>query len=263
MARNFIDGLRRGGLTGTWCGLASFGAVEAMATLGFDFLVLDLQHSEIPQWQVPALLGAAQLGGAAAVVRAPECDYHAINWICDQGAAAVLVPMVNSAEDAVRAVRAAKYPPLGRRSFGPLRASRYGAALGEYMSEADARTALIVQVEDAAAAWEIESILRVPGIDAVFMGPNDMAFSLLKPGETLRSDPAQWSAFARTPEVLSLCAGVMEACKGAGIPFGMTAANGADAGEWLGRGAQFVTYGSDVAFLRAGARCLRTPEAAR
>jgi 2-keto-3-deoxy-L-rhamnonate aldolase RhmA len=261
MSGDLINSLRGGGLTGAWCGLASFAAVEAMATLGFDFLVLDLQHSEIGLSQIPPLLGAAQLGGVHAVVRAPECDYHAINWLCDQGAGGVLVPMVNSAAEAERAVRAAKYPPLGRRSFGPLRASRYGASLGEYMAEADQRTALIVQIEDATAAREIDTILRVPGIDAVFMGPNDLALSMLRPGEVLRGDPSQWSAFARTPEVLELCSGVLEACRSVGMPFGMTAANGTDARQWLKRGAQFVTFGSDVSFLRAGAQCLRAMEA--
>ena len=257
MTKDLIDRLQRGGLTGAWCGLSSFAAVEAMATLGFDFLVLDLQHSEIALSQIPPLLAAAQLGGVRAVVRAPECDYHAINWLCDQGADGVLVPMVNSPAEAEKAVRAAKYPPVGRRSFGPLRASRYGAALGKYMAEADRRTALIVQIEDAVAAREIEQILKVPGIDAVFMGPNDLALSMLRPGEKLQGDPSQWSAFARTPEVLELCGGVLSACRAAGIPFGMTAANGTDARQWLERGAQFVTFGSDVSFLRAGAHSLR------
>jgi 2-keto-3-deoxy-L-rhamnonate aldolase RhmA len=260
MPGDLIDRLRRGGLTGTWCSLASFAAVEVMATLRFDFLVLDLQHTEMVLSQIPALLGAAHLEGVRAVVRAPECNYHAINWLCDQGADGVLVPMVNSAEDAAKAVGAAKYPPLGRRSFGPLRASRYGAGLGEYMTDPNSRTALIVQIEDAGAARDIEKILQVPGIDAVFMGPNDLALSMLKPGETIRGDASQWSAFARTPEVLELCDRVLRACRAAGIPFGMTTADGTDAGEWFGRGAQFVTMGSDVTFLRAGARSVRAAE---
>ena len=155
------------------------------------------------------------------------------------------------------AVRAAKYPPLGRRSFGPLRASRYGAALGDYMAAPDHRTALIVQIEDARAAREIEQILNVPGIDGVFMGPNDLALSLLKPGETLRGDASQWSAFARTPEVLRLCTDVLQACRSAEMPFGMTTANGEDARQWLDRGSKFVTLGSDVTFLRAGARSMQ------
>jgi 2-keto-3-deoxy-L-rhamnonate aldolase RhmA len=254
---NLAGNLRRGGLQGTWCGLASFAAVEAMATLGFDFLVLDLQHSEICQPQVPSLLGAAAAANIPAVVRAPSNDHHAINWLCDQGAAGVLVPMVNSSAEARRAVEAAKYPPMGRRSFGPLRASRYGTALGEYMDDPDSHTALIVQIEHAAAIDEVGRIAAMPGIDAVFMGPNDIAFSMLAPGEKMQGDSGQWSAFARTPRVLDLCRSAMRACQAAEVPFGMTAADGAEARQWLAEGAHFATFGSDVAFLRAGARCIR------
>jgi 4-hydroxy-2-oxoheptanedioate aldolase len=249
--------LRRGGLQGTWCGFASVAAVEAMTTLGFDFLVLDLQHSEISLAHIPALLGAVRSGGTTAVVRAPRNDYHAINWLCDQGVDGVLAPMVNSLDDAVQAVRAAKYPPLGKRSFGPIRASRYGAALAGYMAEPDSHTALIVQIEDAAAIGDIDRIVATPGVDAVFMGPNDIAFSLLAPGEKMDGDADQWSAFARTPRVLDLCRSAMRACRRAGVPFGMTAANGAEARQWLDDGAQFVTFGSDAGFLRAGSRCVR------
>jgi 4-hydroxy-2-oxoheptanedioate aldolase len=111
-------------------------------------------------------------------------------------------------------------------------------------------------VEDARGARDIDCILSVPGIDAVLVGPNDLAYSLLKPGESMRGDAGQWTAFARTPEVLDLCAHVMERSRAAGIPFGMTAASMEDAREWLSRGASFATYGSDFLFLRKGAEAL-------
>ena len=111
------------------------------------------------------------------MVRAPKNDYHIINWLFDQGAGAVLVPMVNSVEDARRAVEAAKFPPLGRRSFGPYRAATYSFNAQRYMAEADERATLIVQIESEDAARKVERILEVPGIDAVFVGPNDLAFS--------------------------------------------------------------------------------------
>jgi len=164
--------------------------------------------------------------------------------------------MVNSAEDARRAVEAAKYPPVGRRSFGPFRAAHYGSAMGSYMERPDSHTALIVQIEDARAAANAQEIVAVPGIDGVFVGPNDIAFSMLKAGERVKANPREWTTFARTPEVLDLCAAVMERAREAGLPFGMTAGSHADAHEWLRRGASFATYGSDFMFLKAGAQQL-------
>jgi 4-hydroxy-2-oxoheptanedioate aldolase len=257
------DRFRPGGLIGGWCGFASFAAVELMCQFAYDFLVLDMQHCEITQAHLPALFGAFPAGGPLPVVRAPENGYHVVNWLFDQGAAGVLVPMVNSPEDARAAVRAAKYPPLGRRSFGPFRAARYGTRLDRYVPEADRAATLIVQIEDAQAAREIDAILAVPGIDAVFMGPNDLAYSMLRPGEALRADFSQWTAFARTPEVVELCTHVLRRCQAAGIPFGMTAGSMEEARSWLSQGARFATFGSDFLFLRTGARHLGAPTGER
>ncbi|HYO82790.1 MAG TPA: aldolase/citrate lyase family protein [Bryobacteraceae bacterium] len=247
-----IEQLRHGACLGAWCSLASYACVELMASLEYDFILLDTEHSEITLANFPAYLGAFNGVRTQPIVRAPENTYHAINWLLDQGVPGVLVPMVNSPEAAVAAVRAAKFPPVGRRSFGPFRAARYGATLDTYMPTANERTAIIIQIEDARAAENVDDILGVSGLDAVFMGPNDLAYSMLKPGDTMRGDPKQWSAFARTPEVIALCEHVMKRCAAAGLPFGMTAASSEDAQSWLDRGAQFVTFGSDFMFLRAG-----------
>lgn len=206
---------------------------------------------------VPALLGPfVRTGAPAAIVRPPQNDYHAINWLFDQGVAGVLVPMVNTPEEARAAVRAAKFPPVGRRSFGPFRAAKYGRDLERYMPEADSESTLIIQIEDGEAARNIDEILAVPGIDAVFMGPNDLGYSLLKPGQSMRGNPGQWSAFTRTQEVLDLCAHVLERARVAGKPFGTTASSMDDARDWFNHGAQFITWGSDFLFLRRGAEIL-------
>lgn len=234
-----------------------------MTELGFDFLVLDMQHCELTQAQFPALLGAFRDDSPVPVVRAPKNDYHIINWLMDQGAGAVLVPMVNSVEDARRAVEAAKFPPAGKRSFGPYRAARYSFSTQSYMSRADELATLIVQIENADAARSIDRILEVPGIDAVFVGPNDLAYSMLKPGESFfggsgagLEGAAQWTAFARTPEVIELCEGMLKASASAGIPFGITAGSMEEARHWIDQGCSFVTFGSDFLFIRAGAKQL-------
>lgn len=261
--KSFARELRSGRkLAGSWCTFASFASSEMMTRLGFDFLVFDMQHGEVAQSHFPALFGAFPADGPACLVRAPSNDYHIINWLFDQGAEGVMVPMVNSPEEARRAVEAAKFPPLGKRSFGPYRAAAYSFDVPEYMAEADSLATLIIQIEDEAATREIDAILAVPGIDAVFMGPNDLAYSMLKPGQSFfsrresnsDSDPGkQWTAFARTPKVLELCRHARERCKAAGIPFGMTAGTQDEALKILADGADFVTLGSDFLFLRAGA----------
>jgi 2-keto-3-deoxy-L-rhamnonate aldolase RhmA len=123
---SFAQNLRSGRrLLGSWCTFASFASTEVMTHLGFDFLVLDMQHCELTQAEFPAILGAFRDESPVPVVRAPKNDYHIINWLLDQDAGGILVPMVNSVEEARRAVDAAKFPPLGKRSFGPYRAAGY------------------------------------------------------------------------------------------------------------------------------------------
>src|SRR5208283_682838 len=119
-----VEMFHGGGALGCWANFASFSCVELMTSLGFDFVVLDMQHCEITRSHFPSVLGAFSRSKCLSIVRAATNDYHLINWLCDMGVDGVLVPMVNSVDDARRAVQAAKYPPVGRRSFGPFRAAR-------------------------------------------------------------------------------------------------------------------------------------------
>ena len=202
------------------------------------------------------------------MIRVPEVNYHSINWLFDQGVRAIMVPMVNSVEAARRAVDAAKFPPVGKRSFGPYRAARYSFGVDEYMTRADELATLIVQIENVDAARNVDEILAIPGVDAVFMGPNDLAYSMLREGQSFfdgaKSEPGaegvnKWTGFARTPEVLDLCDHVMKRCQAAGIPFGMTSSSMEEAQHWLAKGAQFMTFGSDFLFMRAGAKAMMNP----
>jgi 2-keto-3-deoxy-L-rhamnonate aldolase RhmA len=268
--KGFAEQLRDGAKwLGAWCTFASFASAEVMTHLGLDFVVLDLQHCELTMAQFPSILGAFRDPKPFPVVRVSEVNYHAINWLLDQGVRAIMAPMVNSPEAAQMAVDAAKFPPIGRRSFGPYRAAGYSFAVNEYMPRADELAALIIQIESAEAARNVDEILSIPGIDAVFMGPNDLAFSMLQKGQSYSSfrgsaspegGASQWTAFARTPEVLALCEHVMNRCHAVGMPFGMTAGSMEEARSWLDKGAQFVTFGSDFLFMRAGAKHLMSPQ---
>lgn len=268
MSATLTEKLKEGNVLGGWCTFTSFASAEIMAGLGYDFLIFDLQHGEATAANFPTLLGALKGTGVESVVRVPQNNYHGIHWCFDQGFSGVLVPTVNTAAEARAAVAAAKFPPLGQRSFGPYRAAAYGANVREYMATADARSTLILQIESEEAVSNLDEILGVPGIDAIHMGPNDLAFSLLKPGDSVLSataggaaggGPQNWTAFARTPRVLEICDEVRTRAKAAGIPFGMTAGTRAEAREWLQKGASFVTYGSDFGFLRSGAETLLGP----
>ena len=264
--KSFAQQLRDGnGLLGAWCTFSSFASAEVMTHLGFDFILLDLQHCELTLSQFPAILGAFREATPVPVVRAPEADYHAINWLFDQGVGAEMIPMVNSSEIARKVVDAAKYPPAGKRSFGAYRAARYSFGVNDYMPRADELATLIVQLENEQAARNVDDILSIRGIDAIFMGPNDLAFSMLREGQSMFKSTGppgaggadQWTGFARTPEVLGLCEDVLKKCQAARIPFGMTSSSIDEAEEWLGKGASFMTFGSDFLFMRAGAAQMR------
>jgi 2-keto-3-deoxy-L-rhamnonate aldolase RhmA len=251
-------------LLGSWCTFASFASAEVMTHLGLDFVVLDLQHCEWTMSHFPAILGAFRNSKPVPVVRIPEVNYHSINWLFDQGVRAILAPMVNSVEIARKAVEGAKFPPVGKRSFGPYRAAEYSFGVNEYMPQADALATLIIQIESIDAARNIDDILGLPGVDAIFMGPNDLAFSMLREGESFFSSAsgtvgaAQWTGFARTPEVMEVCRHVLRRCQAAGMPFGTTASSIEEAGLWLDQGAKFMTFGSDFLFMREGAKRLLT-----
>src|SRR5258708_12462015 len=153
MIYSFAQQLREGkGLLGAWCSFASFASAEVMTNLGFDFLVLDMQHCELTQAQFPAILGAFREGGPTPVVRAPKNDYHIINSLFDQGVGAVLVPMVNSVEEARKAVDAAKFPPLGRRTFRPSPPSRYSSTPPPHIAPPPHHTPLLIHLHSVNSA---------------------------------------------------------------------------------------------------------------
>jgi 2-keto-3-deoxy-L-rhamnonate aldolase RhmA len=159
----------------------------------------------------------------------------------DLGAWGVMVPMINSAEDARRAVDSCRYPPLGTRGFGPIRASNYFLNLTEYAESANREVLLIAQIESPAAVQELEGIMAVPGIDAIFIGPGDLSCSL--------NIAAQWQ-HPRLQEVISQ---IIAKARKAGMPFGITTFGPEDFFHYVERGATFMTLGSDLTFMTQGA----------
>ena len=159
---------------------AAFGAplvAETLAFAGFDFVQVDTQHGEWSPERMMAAFRSICLGGATPTARVQHNDYATIGAVMDLGALGIVVPMVNSAEEATRAVRAAFYPPHGDRSNGPIGAAIHGTQ-AEYLREIRAEALVIVQIETREAAECAGEILAVDGVDGCMIGPSDLRYSM-------------------------------------------------------------------------------------
>ena len=237
--------LRRGDRQiGIWLSLASETATEISARAGFDWLLIDMEHTPNSEADVLGHLRAANGGTAEPVVRVPWNDAVIIKRVLDIGARSLLVPYVQNVEEAKRAVAATRYPPEGVRGFsGMTRANDY-ARDKTYPSTAASEIFLAVQVESPEAVRNAAAIAAVDGIDGVFVGPNDLAANMGLVGQPYA--PAVREATA------SILAPVRAAGKAAGVlDFNVESARG-----WLEMGFGFVAVGSDLSLLGAGLNAL-------
>jgi len=178
------DKIHTGTLTiGSWITLAHPAIAEIMANSGFDWLVVDLEHSVITIREAEELIRVIDLAGVVPLVRLTSNNSDQIKRVMDAGSHGVIVPMVNSAAEAERAVQAVKYPLRGKRGFGLARAQGYGAKFKEYLEWQEKRSVIIVQIEHIDAVNNLESILSVDGIDGYIIGPYDLSGSMGIPGQ--------------------------------------------------------------------------------
>jgi 2-keto-3-deoxy-L-rhamnonate aldolase RhmA len=229
---------------GSWLQAGPYPALaEIMADTGFDWLAVDLEHSDIDVEGMTSLFRGMKGRGAAPLARVRENDTLAIRQALDAGAEGVIVPLVNSAAEARKAVAAAKYPPMGVRGFCFARMNRFGRDFDDYAKNANDRTLVIVMIESKTAVENIEEILSVDGVDGVFIGPYDMSGSYGIIGQT------------EHPLMLEARRKILSACKAknkaAGLhivyPDGKNVKDAADSGF------TFIALGVDMVFLRAGA----------
>jgi 4-hydroxy-2-oxoheptanedioate aldolase len=176
-----------------------------------------------------------------AMVRVPGHGAEGIASALDSGAQGILVPRINSALEAAAVVSAFRYPPQGKRGAGPGRSTLYGAAVMQYVAKANESLLLAVQVESAEAVENIESIVKVEGIDLIFIGPFDLSISL-----GLTSPEDQGRLFEVIRHVISVC-------RDAGMPAGLFRLSPVDVKSWVAAGATFFIIGSDAIFLASGA----------
>jgi 4-hydroxy-2-oxoheptanedioate aldolase len=229
---------------GGWVSTADPLAAEYQAAAGFDEIMADMQHGAIAIRDLPALFGAIERHGVAPTARVPELGQHAISTALDMGALAVIVPMVETVAETEALVAACRYPPVGRRSAGPTR-SIYRAGL---LLDALADVAAVAMVETVRGLENVEAIAAVPGLDAIYVGPGDLAISLGIPVVgTDRSEAEQALHRAALERIVA-------ACRAAGIVAGIYAGTGARARDYAGRGFRMLTVAWDAGLLEDGAR---------
>jgi 2-keto-3-deoxy-L-rhamnonate aldolase RhmA len=176
--------LRLGKTTiGSWMSLGHPAIAEIMAGAGFEWLVVDLEHSAITLGEAAELIRVVDLCGVVPLVRISANDPVQIKRVMDAGAHGVIVPMVNSASEAEQAVAAVRYPPRGRRGVGLSRAQGYGTAFESYWEWVQKESIVMVQVEHIQAVNNLAAILAVDGVDGFIVGPYDLSCSLSIPGE--------------------------------------------------------------------------------
>lgn len=168
---------------GSWITLNHPSIAEIMADAGFDWLCIDMEHSVTDYFEAQQLIVAIQSKGIKAFVRVGENNTRIIKRILDAGADGIIVPSVNSAYEAQKAVNAMRYPPFGTRGVGLARAQSYGFGFDEYRDVKSKKITLIVQIEHINAIKELDAILSIDGVDGSFIGPYDLSGSIGKPGQ--------------------------------------------------------------------------------
>jgi 4-hydroxy-2-oxoheptanedioate aldolase len=184
---------------GVWCDDASPGMVARLAGLGFDWVCLDMQHGVYSRSEIIEAARSFPLGDVELVVRVPSCDFTAIGVALDAGARAVIVPQIESAAEAQRAVIATFYPPIGGRSWGPLGRMWGGPTLTS--EEANRSTTCAVMIESAGALWQVEEIAAVDGVSQLFVGPYDLSLSLGTTVPALLDDDSESSPLTRIVQI--------------------------------------------------------------
>lgn len=227
---------------GIWCSIPDAGICEALAGCGFDWMMIDTEHGVIDVAKAQAMLQAAAPYPTHAAVRPGWNDAVEIKRLLDVGAQTILVPYVQNAAEAARAVAAVRYPPHGTRGVaGITRASRFGV-VADYTARANAEICLLVQAETAEALGHIEAIAAVDGVDGIFIGPADLAASMGHPG-----NPGH-------PEVRAAILDAIARIRAAGKPAGILSLDPEFLREAVAAGTTFTAVDVDSAILLNGAR---------
>jgi 4-hydroxy-2-oxoheptanedioate aldolase len=226
-----------------WLAIPSSYTAEAMARAGWDSLTVDMQHGWHDYHSMVLCLQAMQASGVTPMVRVPGNDPSIIGKALDAGAMGIICPMINSAEDARALVDACRYRPQGSRSWGPVRAAMYGTPL-DYFRAANGSVLVISMIETREAVERLDAILEVPGLDAVYIGPSDLAITYgLEPSNDREE-----------PEMLAIYARILQEAARRGIVAGIHNASGQYAARMIAMGFRLVTLTNDLGLMMQAAR---------
>jgi 2-keto-3-deoxy-L-rhamnonate aldolase RhmA len=237
---------------GTWIMSASPLVTEAMGHAGFQWGVIDMEHTPLDMMEVIHLLQAAGNTKMVPIVRVPWNDGVTVKRVLDAGATTLLIPFVQNAEEAKRAVAATRYPPEGTRGLaGMSRGSKFGT-VPDYARTSNKTVAAVLQLETPAAIAELERIAAVPGVDSLFLGPGDLSASIGHAGNTTH------------PDVMALMADAARRCNAVGMPVGTVGGTPELVVQYRAMGFNYVAIASDLGLLMRGAqaavKALTTPD---
>jgi 2-keto-3-deoxy-L-rhamnonate aldolase RhmA len=218
-------------------------AALAAASAGFDFLWIEMEHGPTTLESLRAMLLVTRGAPAVPITRVPVNELWTAKRVLDMGSLGVVFPFTSTRALAEQAVAACKYPPLGGRGFGPgLAATRYGLSATDYVKFANDNVVVVVIIEQKQAIENIDAIASVPGIDVMFIGANDLSFSLGVGGKL--NDPLVEAAYEK----------VLAAGKKYGVPVGYPAGTPAEINKRIAQGFRFFQAGNELSLLRDGAR---------
>jgi 4-hydroxy-2-oxoheptanedioate aldolase len=229
---------------GTWLSLGSIVASRFLARAGFAWLTVDVEHSLV-SWETTChMLGSIADAGCVGLVRVPSNRHDHIKRALDNGAMGIVVPMVNSREEAEAAIAAAKYPPRGTRSIGgSVHALNFATDAATYYRHADEQLLVVLQCEHIRAVERADDIFSVPGIDVIFVGPNDLAWSLRQAS----------GGHPSAEEMEQVLGRIYQACRRHGVAPGIHCLSLAEAQMRLEQGWQFLAVTSELKMLLDGA----------
>jgi 4-hydroxy-2-oxoheptanedioate aldolase len=225
---------------GTWLSLGSITAARFLARAGWAWLTVDIEHSLVDWETATHIFGAVADAGCVALARVPANRHDHIKRVLDNGAHGVVVPMVNTRAEAESAVSAVLYPPFGTRSVGgSVHALNFACSPADYYAKANDELLIILQCEHIQAVRDFENVFSVPGIDAVFVGPNDLAQSMRGKDNRPPSAEAMNEALAH----------VLATCKKMKVPAGLHCYSAEEARMRIEEGWQFIAIGSELRMM--------------
>jgi 4-hydroxy-2-oxoheptanedioate aldolase len=228
-----------GAALGGWVSSSLEFSLDLFRRADYDYIGIDCQHTCYSEAQVAAAVQRVAPDGPAIVVRVSKNDAALIGRLCDAGADGVIVPMVNSADEARAAVAATRYPPSGVRSFGPNRPDLRGRSLTELAE----RVSVFAMIETAEGLKNVDEITAVDGLTGIYVGPADLSIGLgLEPMKAFTTD-----------QLVEPVSRIRKACENNGVILGMHQANAATSITWIGRGVRFATIGSDAGLFQTAA----------